>query len=333
MLKPGCGKSVERYRSALSNAGKTVLLTCTAGRCEITNSGESIDNIFQEAHKARARGRLQGEGRICLSTRSRATRSIRLRDKKWSDRILHAKRKNRIKLIHSPVVRLDGRDDKIRDTWVRMIDEKGNTILATEFVPVAKRLGLMTYIDRWVIAASMTYCTKRKPDLVFVRLSRNSMLDVSLAQWLEKIFRESTVKPEKICFQTTESVAARHMKQIIRQIDNIANLGVRFAIEQVGATPDTMKVLQFVPMQYARIDAALLQRVAWDKAVRHQVSKLVRATKARGVQVVADRIEDAATMAALCKMELDFMQGDYVRRDFITLEDTMTVCRPMLRSA
>ena len=96
---------------------------------------------------------------------------------------------------------MDGRDGKIRDTWVRMIDEKGNVILPAEFVPVAKRLGLMIHIDRWVIAATLSYCIKRKPDLVFVRLCKSSILDDSLGHWLEKIIDDSTVKPSQICFQ------------------------------------------------------------------------------------------------------------------------------------
>lgn len=312
------------------NTGNSVRLTCTAGLSEITNSDFSADRIFEEAHEACRCGRLQGENQVYLSANSKSARSVRLSEKKWASRIQVALKKDRFQLVHSPVVSLDGSDDKIRDTWVRMIDSKGNTIQAAEFVPVARRLGLMLHIDRWVAAATMTYCTKRKPDLVFVRLSEHSMLDDSLAQWLAKIFENSSVEASQICFQTTEAVASRHLKKIVQQVNGLAAVGFQFAIEKIGATPDTMDVLQFVPMQYARIDAALLQRVAWDKAIQHRVCKLVRTAKAQGIHTVADRVEDAATMAALCQMEVEFMQGDYVRRDSIVMEDTMTFCRPAL---
>ena len=326
-LKQFCRTLSQRH---FVNAGKPVRLTCTAGISEIASSDSSVDRIFAEAHEACRCGRLQGEDQIYLSAKSKSARSIRLSEKKWASRIQRTLQKNRFQLVHSPVVSLDGGNENIRDTWVRMVDRKGNTILASEFVPVAKRLGLMLHIDRWVAAATMTYCTKRNPDLVFVRLSENSMLDDSLAQWLAKIFENSTVEASKICFQTTEAVASRHMKKIVHQVNELAGAGFKFAIEKIGATPDTMDVLKFVPMQYARIDAALLQRVAWDKVTHHRVSKFVRTARAQGIHTVADRVEDAATMAALCQMEVEFMQGDYVRRDSIVMEDTTTFCRPAL---
>lgn len=305
-------------------------LTCTTGIAGITSSDNSIDRIFKEAHAACHRGRLHGQGQICLSEKSQSKRSFRVREKNWARRILHALKNDHFEMVYSPIVRLDGSDDKIRDAWVRMTDDKGSTILATEFVPAAQRLGLMVNIDRWVIAATLTYCTKRKPDLVFVRLSEESVIDDSLATWLGKLFRHSTVRPSQICLQTTEIVARQHLKQIARQARKFTDLGLRFAIDQIGATAETLNILQFVPVQYARIDPALLQRVAWDKAAQKQVSKFVSAARKQGIHTIADRVEDAATMATLCQLNVEFVQGDYVRRDNIVMEDTMTHCRPAL---
>jgi diguanylate cyclase (GGDEF)-like protein len=310
--------------------GKSARLSCTTGLCEIGKATDAMEQVLAEAHDACRRGRMQGDGQIFLSAGSKSARSARLQDRKWAKRIKRALRKDHFRLIHSPIVRLDGQNDKVRDTWVRMIDEKGNKILPGEFMPVAKRLGLMTLIDRWIIAATLSYCIKRKPKLVFVRLSRSTILDNSLIPWLEKVFRESTVEPSQLCFQVTEAVAARHMTQIVRQANALNELGFKFAIDQIGANPDVKDMLDLVPMQYARIAAALSQRVARDKSVEHQVSKIVCAAKARGIFVIADRIENAATMATLSQMKVEFMQGDYLRRDNIVIEDTMTVCKPIL---
>lgn len=309
---------------------KEIQLSCCVGICAFANSDDPLERVLHDAHNACSRGRIQGDGQICLSESSKSTRSTHLRDKKWGNRIRSALRNDLFQLGHSPVARLDGNDEKIRDTWVRMIDQKGQLILATEFLPVAKRLGLMVHIDRWVIAATLNYCSKRKPDLVFVRLSKNSMLDDTLGQWLQKLFAVSRVKPSQICFQTTAPVAVRHMKQTIRQITQLAALGFRFSIDQVGATSEMMDVLQLVPMQFARIDSALLQQVAWDKSVQHKVTSIINACRTRGIHTIAERVEDAATMAVLCQMGVEFMQGDYLRRDSIVMEDTVTICTPQL---
>ncbi len=316
-----------------SNESKSVPLSCTTGLCEISGESTLVEQIFRDASDACRRGRLQGDGQILLSASSKSARSSRLRDKKWAKRIKLALKNNRFELVHSPVVRLDGRNEKVRDTWMRMIDEKGNAILPGEFFPVAKRLGLMTLIDRWVIAATLTYCTKRKPSLVFVRLSKSTILDSSLCQWLERVFEGSKVKPSQICFQITEAVAGQNMPQVVRHANDLRDSGFKIAVECIGADKDMKDVLHSVPMHYARIDPAILQGVARDKLARQQVAKIVSAARERGILAIADRVEDAATMATLCQMDVEFVQGDYLRRDNIVIEDTMTICTPVLPPA
>jgi EAL domain-containing protein (putative c-di-GMP-specific phosphodiesterase class I) len=60
------------------------------------------------------------------------------------------------------------------------MDEDGNPILAGEFIPAAEKANLLKNIDRWVIDASFAYCVEKKPTLVFVRLSADSIKDGTL---------------------------------------------------------------------------------------------------------------------------------------------------------
>ena len=83
-------------------------------------------------------------------------------------------------------------------------------------------------------------------------------------------------------------------------------------------------------MQFARIDAALMQGVARDRSVEREVAKIVNAAKEQDIQTIGNRIEDATTMAAACKIGIEYAQGDFVRHDPIVLEDTDTMCVPDL---
>lgn len=308
--------------------GKDVSLSCSVGISETSRSAQTVEDILQDARNASNRGRRNGAGEVCLSKSIKSARSNDSLDKKWGNRIRNALQKNRFHLRHSPVVSLDGSNIRIRDTWVRMTNRNNKVFLAAKFVPVASRIGLMIHIDRWVIGATISYCIKRKPDLVFVRLSKNSMLDDSLMPWLDDLFSNSTVDPSNICFQTSASVALRHMDQIVRQVNKLATLGFSFSVDQVGASAKMLEVLRLVPAQFARISAELLQQVAWDKSAHHEVSTIVNACKNNDIHAIAERVEDAATMAVLCQMGVEYMQGDYLRRDNIVIEDTSTFRKP-----
>ena len=60
-----------------------------------------------------------------------------------------------------------------------MINDDGSLILAGEFIPAAERANMIKNIDRWVIDASFAFCHEKKPTLVFIRLSADSIKDKS----------------------------------------------------------------------------------------------------------------------------------------------------------
>ena len=326
-VKHFCDVLAER---PFEHKANTVVLTCSAGVCEVNNPDVSIEMLLQEAHGACHIGRLGGGNAVKLGESSEKARSNRNYSKKEGDKIRLALKQNGFRLIRTPLIKFDDSDCKLRDAMVRMIDDDGNDILPGDFMPIAERHGLMTMIDRWVIEASFTYSAKRKPDVIFVRLSQDSILDDSLPSWVERMLGASDAKPSQICFQTTEAIASQSMKQTIWQAQKMIDMGFNFAIDQFGTTTDTMNILHHVPLQYVRIDAALLQGLARDKRVEEKVSQIVSTARTHCIQTIGDRIEDATTMAAACKIGIEYAQGDYVRHDAIVLEDTQTVCEPIL---
>lgn len=312
------------------HAGKAVQLSCTAGICEATESNLTIETVLREAHDACNHGRLRGAGKAHLSASSRMARKKLKNDSREVNRIQLAVRTNRLRLIRRPVIKLDDSYCKIRDALVRMIDENGKVVLPGQFIPVAERHNLMTMIDRWVIAASVTYCAKRQPDLIFIRLSQDSILDESLTDWVLSLVDASRAKPTQLCFQTTESIATQSLKQTIRQAKRLIKMGFRFAVDQLGTSSETMNILKYVPMQYARIDAALMQGLARDKSIQTEVAEYVSVAKKYGIHTVGECIEDAITLAAACTIGIEYAQGDYVLQEDIVLEDTHTLCMPIL---
>ncbi len=83
---------------------------------------------------------------------------------------------NRFRLVQQPIASLQGDDKGMYDVLVRMIDEQGKEVLPSEFMAAAERNDLMKNIDRWVIGASMSFCAARKPECMFVRLSKDTVL-------------------------------------------------------------------------------------------------------------------------------------------------------------
>ncbi|NIV17232.1 MAG: EAL domain-containing protein, partial [Woeseiaceae bacterium] len=73
---------------------------------------------------------------------------IRKYDKIWVKHIKSALMENRFRLAQLPIAGLRSDADKMYDLLVRMIDQQGNAVLPSEFLPAAERNNLMKTIDR-----------------------------------------------------------------------------------------------------------------------------------------------------------------------------------------
>ena len=85
-----------------------------------------------------------------------------------------------------------------------------------------------------------------------------------------------------------------------------------FAIENFGVGRDSTRILAQTPMDFLKIDGSLMQSIASDTALQEKVRVYVHAASNRTIPVIAERVEDANTMAVLWQLGVQFIQGYFV---------------------
>ena len=233
-------------------------------------------------------------------------------DRTWAHQIKSALMANRFRLVQQPIASLVGEDRSMFDLVVRMLDERGQEVLPSEFLTAASRTDLMKNIDRWVVGAAMSFCAARKPHKVFVRLSRDSLRDETLATWLEQQLKASRIEPSHVVIQVSEELATRHLKEAKALQQLLARLGFEFAVENYGSGRDPGQLLSHVPVNYVKIDGSLMQGLANDRPLQERVKALVEQARERSITTIAERVEDANTMAVLWQLGIEFIQGYFV---------------------
>jgi EAL domain-containing protein (putative c-di-GMP-specific phosphodiesterase class I) len=218
-------------------------------------------------------------------------------------------------------VSLTGKAAKTYDTVLRMIDAQGDEVAATEFIAAAGRNSLLRPIDRWVIASSVACCATQDVDLVFVKLSHDSVLDATLLEWAKQLVGENRVNPSRICFQVSEENATQYLKQTNALAEQLKASGFYFAIEHFGIGRDPMRILSQMAMNYLKIDGSLMQSLAVDTALQDKVRGFVKAADKRKILTIAERVEDANTMAVLFQLGVSYMEGHYVHEAEVILEE------------
>ena len=182
-------------------------------------------------------------------------------------------------------------------------------MICSEFLPAAARNDLLKNIDRWVIGASLSFVSKRKPDLLFVRVSRDSAIDPGLPQWLELQLKSTLAEPQRLCLQVTEDVATHHPEQVLALANSLHARGLKFALEHFGAGDESNQLLTNMPLDFIKIDGSLMQGLTGNPDLQRRVRTIAEAAAKRKIQTVAERIEDANTMAVVWQLGVQYIQG------------------------
>jgi EAL domain-containing protein (putative c-di-GMP-specific phosphodiesterase class I) len=163
-----------------------------------------------------------------------------------------------------------------------------------------------------VVGASLSFAAQKKPACLFVRLSRETARDPAFLEWLDNHLRNSRAEPQRLCFQVTEEGAASHISDVRALAAALRERAFRFALEGFGSGRNSTGMLETVPLDFVKIDGTLVQGLAADPELQQRVRNLVEAARKHGIQTVAERVEDANTMAVLWQVGVQYIQGYFV---------------------
>ena len=321
MLERGTIKDVEtwaenvvkRVNEHVFNSGeKTLSATVTVGLGLLPSTKPDVSAAITDAISATRRGRELGGNQMYVVDKADTDTRVQAYDKIWVKHIKSALMENRFRLVQQPIASLLGEDKGMFDVLVRMLDEQGTEVLPAEFIAAAERNDLMKNIDRWVIGASMSFAANRKAACIFVRVSKDTVLDKSLLTWLETQLKSLKIEPKRICMQVTEELATQYVRPTKELAESLRKLGFRFALEHFGTGRDPLKLLNDIEMNFIKVDGSLMQGLSTNQIQQQRVKGLVEAAKRKSIETVAERVEDANTMAVLWQLGIEFIQGYFV---------------------
>jgi EAL domain-containing protein (putative c-di-GMP-specific phosphodiesterase class I)/GGDEF domain-containing protein len=291
---------------------RSVICTCSLGVGMVDLRARDASQPITDALQACREAQASAGNQLQIIDRSDADTKQQANDAIWLRVIKSALMDNRFKLMQQPIASLTGGERGMYDVLVRMVDETGSDVLPSEFMAAAERNDLMKSIDRWVLTASMGFCGSRPVQRLFVRLSKDSVRDRSLTQWLNIQLKSTRIDPARIAFQVSEQTAAEYLEDTSTLASAIRQAGFKFAIEHFGSGRESAQLLTHLTPDYLKIDGTLMQNLAVDTAMQQRVKDLVDRARARKIGTIAERVEDANTMTILWQLGVEYIQGYFV---------------------
>jgi multidomain signaling protein FimX len=303
-------------RRVIAVGDKSLSVTCSVGLSVAPTGGAdpntaqaAADAAVADALEACSKAVARGGNQVAQSDKADNDSRVKGYDQVWVKHIKAALMENRFRLVQQPIASLQGGDTSMFDVLLRMMDTGGKEVLPGEFMPAAERNDLLKNIDRWVVGASLSFAAQRKPGCLFVRLSHETLKDASFTGWVDNQIRATRADPHRLCFQAHEEVVATHLDRVQKLSKELRERGFRFALERFGSGRDPQGLMESIALDFVKIDGALVQGLTSNQDLQQRVRVLVEQAKARNIETIAERVEDANTMAVLWQLGVQYVQG------------------------
>ncbi|WP_414450062.1 cyclic di-GMP phosphodiesterase CdpA [Burkholderia sp. 22PA0099] len=187
------------------------------------------------------------------------------------------------------------------------------------FIPLAESIGLIHYLGNWVLkAACMQIVAWDDQGLVLeyvaVNVSPQQFRDPRFVQSVREAVALTGISPQRIVLEITESLLMHDPVGAKTLLEEIASLGIRFAVDDFGTGYSSLAYLQRFPLARLKIDRSFVENLLTSRNDRAIVSAVVGLAQTLDLELVAEGVETEAQRELLTEMGCDHIQGWLVCR-------------------
>jgi EAL domain-containing protein (putative c-di-GMP-specific phosphodiesterase class I)/GGDEF domain-containing protein len=204
------------------------------------------------------------------------------------------------------------------ETLVRWTHRERGPVGPDRFIPIVEAHGraeeLTAHVLRQALVDAQRWHALGHRLSVAINISATLLEDPGFIAWLADELRASPVDPGMITLEVTEAAAVKDVDQAAAALQEWRALGVVISIDDYGTGQSSLGYLQRLPAGELKIDRSFVQNLVEDQRDVIMVRSTVALAHQLGMKVVAEGVEDEATLALLKAAECDVAQGWLIGR-------------------
>jgi len=149
---------------------------------------------------------------------------------------------------------------------------------------------------------------------VAVNLSTSCLVNPALLPLLDVVLAETGLDPDLLVMEVTETTLMSDPDRALETAHGIRQRGVQLSIDDYGTGYSSLAYLGSLPATELKLDRAFTVRLTHDAATAAIVASTVDLAHRLGLRLLAEGVEDEATLAALAAAGCDESQGYFHAR-------------------
>ena len=198
----------------------------------------------------------------------------------------------------------------LAEIYIRMREEESALLPPGEFLAVFESFRMTPELDRWVVREALALTRKRVGlQSLCINVGRQTIEDAKFPRFVAAELQQAGVPAERLLFELSEQEATSSIRAASAFSDAIRQIGCRLLIQDFGGRQASLDMLRLTGAAAVKVDRGVTSRLRTNAAAQNLMGNLVRFAAARDLSVIADAVEDRATLDLLRNLGVDFAQG------------------------
>jgi EAL domain-containing protein (putative c-di-GMP-specific phosphodiesterase class I)/GGDEF domain-containing protein len=230
----------------------------------------------------------------------------------WFD-VEEALRAGEFAVFYQPQIDLRSGELTGSEALIRWRKEGSGWIAPGAFLPALEHSQGIRAILQFVLNAALRqaagWSAKCAGFAVSVNVAAGNLADPDLVELVDDALSVWSLAPAQLTLEITESSLMDNPVASARVLGRLRALGVRTSIDDFGTGYSSLAYLRDLPADELKVDRSFVSRILGGARDRDIVASIVQLAHAVDLSVVAEGIEEPATLAALAAMGCDYGQG------------------------
>jgi diguanylate cyclase (GGDEF)-like protein len=197
---------------------------------------------------------------------------------------------------------------------LRMHDQDGHRRLPDQFLPIARRHGLIARFDRWMLESTLVWLDKHLRNLsgfgfCSINLSGASLNDQHFMDRVCDLGEQYPDAVRRLCFEIGDAADSARRGLPRHFVEECKRQGIRIALDYYGAPRRALPNLLDLPVDFVKLSAHLTASAMTDSRKLRLLEALGRMADSLGIRCVACGIDDDRLPEQLAQIGIPYAQG------------------------
>ncbi|MEX0959097.1 MAG: EAL domain-containing protein [Burkholderiales bacterium] len=287
-------------------------ITCSIGVSVYPEDGADAETLQRNAEAAMHRAKQQGRNTMRFyKPEMNESAGLRLT---MASKLRQALKNEEFVLHYQPRIDLRTGATVGVEALIRWQHPELGLLGPVQFIPLAEETGQIIQIGEWVLrgACFQNEAFRRAglpPLRMSVNLSARQLAQKGLAELVRRVLEESSLRPELLEVEITESMVMYDVARAIELLDAFENMGVGIAIDDFGTGYSSLAYLKRFPIGHLKIDKSFVRDISTNPDDATIVMAIISLAHSLDMRVTAEGVETDEQRTFLNLAKCDEAQG------------------------